>query len=38
MTESRGAYSVWVGNLNRRYNFEHPGVDGRIILKCIFKK
>ena len=28
----------WLGNLRKRYPFKDLGVDGRIILKCIFKK
>jgi hypothetical protein len=25
------------GNLRERYNFEEPGVDGRILLRWIFR-
>jgi len=28
----------WWGNLREREHLEGLGVDGRIILKCIFKK
>jgi len=28
----------WWGNLREREHFEDPDVDGRIILKCIFRK
>ena len=29
---------VWWGNLRERDHWEDPGLDGRIILKYIFKK
>jgi hypothetical protein len=33
------AYSgFWWGNLRERDHFGDPGVDGRIILRCIFRK
>ena len=28
----------WSRDLRERYDFEHPGIDGRIVLKWIFKK
>ena len=28
----------WWGSLRERENLEHPGVDGRIILRWIFRK
>ena len=28
----------WLGNLRKRDHLEGPGVDGRIILKWIFRK
>jgi hypothetical protein len=36
--ESRGVYRVLVGNLRERDHSEDPVVDGRIILRWIFKK
>jgi hypothetical protein len=36
IVEREGAYSV--GNLSERDRFEDLVLDGRIILKCIFKK
>jgi len=35
MGDRRAAYRVWLGE---RDNFEGLGLDGRIILKWIFKK
>jgi len=29
---------VWWGNLRERVHSQDPGVDGRIILRCIFRK
>jgi len=29
---------LWWRNLMERYHLGEPGIDGRIILKCIFKK
>jgi len=34
----RNSFRVLVGKLTGRYYLEDPGVDGRIILKCIFSK
>jgi len=28
----------WWGNLRERHNLKDPGIDGRIILKWIFRK
>jgi hypothetical protein len=40
MRESRGVhvYRVLVGNLKERNHLVDPGVDGRIILRRIFRK
>ena len=38
MGESRGVYGVWWGNRRKRDHFGDPGVDGRIILRWIFRK
>ena len=38
MGERRGVYRVLVGNLSVREHFGDPGVDGRIILRLIFRK
>jgi hypothetical protein len=36
--KSRGVYSVLVAKLRERDNVEDPGVDGKIILRWIFRK
>ena len=36
--KSRHVYRVLVGNLRERYHLEDPKVDGRIILRWIFRK
>jgi hypothetical protein len=38
MGESRVVHGVWWGNLRDRDHLGDPGVDGRIILRRIFKK
>jgi hypothetical protein len=38
MGERRGAYRVFVGNLKEKDNLEDTGIDGKIILKLIFRK
>jgi hypothetical protein len=38
MGKSRGVYRVLVGKPDERDHLEDPGIDGRIILRCIFKK
>jgi hypothetical protein len=37
MGESIGVYRVLMGNLIKRYYLGDPGIDGRIILKWIFR-
>jgi hypothetical protein len=36
--ERRGVYRVWWGNLRERDHREDAGVDGKIILRWIFRK
>jgi hypothetical protein len=38
MGEKRGAYRFWWGDLREGGHLGDTGVDGRIILKRIFKK
>jgi hypothetical protein len=38
MVERRGVYRVLWGKLRERAHFEDPGLDGRIILRWIFRK
>jgi hypothetical protein len=38
MEEKRGAYRILVGDLREDDHLGDPHVDGRIILKWIFKK
>ena len=38
MGERRGVYSVLVENLRERDHLGDPGIDGRIILRLIFRK
>jgi hypothetical protein len=38
MEERRDLYRFLVGKLRERDHLEDPGVDGRIILKRIFRK
>jgi hypothetical protein len=38
MGEERGVYRVLVGNLMERDHWGDPEIDGRMILKWIFKK
>jgi len=38
MVERRGAYRFWCGNLKERDQLGDPGIDGRIILRCFFRK
>ena len=36
--ERRSVYRVWWGNLRKRDHLEDPGIDGKIILRWIFRK
>jgi hypothetical protein len=36
--EGRGVYRVMVGSLRERDHLVDPGVDGRIILRWIFRR
>jgi hypothetical protein len=36
--ERRDVYRVLVGNLRERDHWGDPGIDGRIILRWIFRK
>jgi hypothetical protein len=36
--ERRGVYRVLVGNLRERDHLEDPSVDGRTVLRWIFRK
>ena len=36
--EGRGVYRIWWGNLGKRDHLENPSLDGRIILRWIFRK
>jgi len=36
--ERRGIYRVLVGKPEGKNHLEDPGIDGRIILRCIFRK
>jgi hypothetical protein len=38
MGERRGEYRALWGNLKERGHLEKPGVDGRIIIRWIFRK
>jgi hypothetical protein len=38
MEEGRSVYRVLVGNLKERVHWGYPGVDGRNILRWIFRK
>jgi len=38
MGKRKGVCRVLVGNLKERVHMEDPGVDGRLILRWIFRK
>jgi hypothetical protein len=37
MGEGKGAYRILVGKPEGRHHLGDPGIDGRIIINCIFK-
>jgi hypothetical protein len=38
MAEFKCVYSVFLRNLRERDHLEDPGIDGTIILRCIFRE
>jgi len=38
MGDRTGLYRILVGNLREKDHLEDPGIGGRIILICIFRK
>jgi hypothetical protein len=38
ISESIGAYRILVGNLRERHHLEDQGLDGKIILRWLFRK
>ena len=38
MGERRGVYGVLVGKPEGKSHLEDPGLDGKLILKCTFRK
>jgi len=36
--DGTGAYTIWWGSLRDRDHLEDLSIEGRTILKCIFKK
>jgi hypothetical protein len=38
MRDRRGYAGFWWGNLRERGHLGDPGIDGTIILRCIFRK
>jgi len=38
MGERKCVYRIWWGNVRERDNLRNTGVDGRIILRLIFRK
>jgi hypothetical protein len=36
--ERKGAYRVWWGNLREGAHLEDPSIEGRVILRRIFRK
>jgi len=38
MGDRRGVYGVWWRSLSERDHLEDPGIDGRIVLRFIFRE
>jgi hypothetical protein len=38
LVEGRDVYKIWKENMREREHWGDPGVDGRIILRWIFRK
>jgi len=38
MGENRGVFRILVGKPEERDHLEDPGLGGRIIIRCIFRK
>jgi len=38
MVGKKGIYRFWWGNLREKDHLGEPGIDRRIIIRCIFRK